>query len=237
MKTINIENLENINYRSTEAYNTLRTNIQFCGKDIKSICITSCTPNEGKSLVSFRLANSLAESGKRVLFLDSDLRKSVLAGRLKIDKGVLGLSQYLSGINTLDDILYQTNIENLDMIFAGPTPPNPLDLIAKPLFTELIRKQREQYDYIIVDTPPLGIVIDGANVAEVCDGTILVIQSNVISYKFAQRVLKQLEKGSCHVLGVILNKVGLKQRNYYGKQYNKYYGKYYGNYYENYVQK
>jgi capsular exopolysaccharide synthesis family protein len=229
MQAINIEKLEDMNYRSTEAYNTLRTNIQFCGKDIKTICITSCTPNEGKSLVSFRLANSLAESGRKVLFLDADLRKSVLAGRLKIDKGVLGLSQYLSGINTLEEVLYQSNIDNLDIIFAGPTPPNPLDLITKPSFHELICKQREQYDYIIIDTPPLGIVIDSATIAETCDGTILVIQSNIISYKLAQRVLKQLAKGTCHVLGVILNKVGLKQRNYYGKQYNKYYGKYYGN--------
>ncbi|BCJ96617.1 tyrosine protein kinase [Anaerocolumna cellulosilytica] len=228
MQSIKIEKLEDMNYRSTEAYNTLRTNIQFCGKDIKTICITSCTPNEGKSLVSFRLANSLAESGRKVLFLDADLRKSVLAGRLKIDKGVLGLSQYLSGINTLEEVLYQSNLDNLDIIFAGPTPPNPLDLITKPSFQELICKQREQYDYIIIDTPPLGIVIDSATIAEACDGTILVIQSNSISYKLAQKVLKQLKKGTCHVLGVILNKVGLKQRNYYGKQYNKYYGKYYG---------
>lgn len=229
MQTINIQKLASSDYRSHEAYNTLRTNIQFCGKDIKTICITSCTPNEGKSLVSFRLATSMAESGKKVLFIDADLRKSVLINRLKINQSVVGLSNYLSGMNSLEEVLYQSNIENLDIIFTGPIPPNPADLLGGSVFADLLKEQREQYDYIFIDTPPLGLVIDSANVSVYCDGALLVIQANAISYKFAQRVIKQLEKGNCRVLGAILNKVNLKQHGYYGRYYGRYYGKQYSN--------
>lgn len=230
MQSINIGKVYECSYSSTEAYNTLKTNIQFCGKDIKTICITSCTPNEGKTSVSFQLASSFAESGKKVLFVDTDLRKSVLFGRLKIDKKMIGLSEYLSGMNTMEEIIYQTNIENLDLIIAGPVPPNPLDLLSGELFVNLIETQRELYDYIILDTSPIGIVIDSINVAKICDGTILLLQSNSISYKFAKKVVAQLEKADCKIIGTILNKVGEKHRNYYGRRYGQYYGKYYGSY-------
>ncbi|MDF2589536.1 MAG: capsular exopolysaccharide family [Anaerocolumna sp.] len=229
MQSINIQKMLSVDFRGHEAYNTLRTNVQFCGKEIKTICITSCTPNEGKSVVSFRLATSMAEGGKKVLFIDADLRKSVLINRLKIDQTVVGLSQYLSGMNTLDEVLYHTNIENLDIIFTGPIPPNPSDLLGSKVFSNLIQAQRDKYDYIFIDTPPLGVVIDSANVSEYCDGALLVIQTNTISYKFAQRVIKQLEKGRCRVLGAILNKVDLKHHGYYGKYYGKYYGMSYTN--------
>lgn len=234
MQSINFGKVGENSYASTEAYNTLKTNIQFCGKDIKSICITSCTPSEGKTSVSFRLASSFAESGKRVLFIDTDLRKSVLFGRLKIDKKMTGLSQYLSGMNSMEEIIYSTNIDNLDMIIAGPVPPNPLDLLSSELFAQLIARQRVEYDYLIIDTSPLGIVIDSINVAKICDGTILLLQANAISYKFAKKVVAQLDKANCKIIGTILNKVGEKQRNYYGKKYGKTYGKYYGNYYNDY---
>lgn len=233
MQSVSFGKVKESSYATTEAYNTLKTNIQFCGKDIKSICITSCTPNEGKTSVSFHLATSFAESGKKVLFIDTDLRKSVIFGRLKIDKKMLGLSQYLSGMNTMEEVIYQSNIDNLDIIIAGPVPPNPLDLLSGELFAKLIETQREQYDYLIIDTSPLGIVIDSINVAKICDGTILLLQANTISYKFANKIVAQLEKGNCKIIGTILNKVGSKNRGYYGKRYGKYSGKYYGKYYGN----
>lgn len=234
MQSINFEKIETMNFRSNEAYNTLRTNIQFCGKEIKTICLTSCTPNEGKTVVSFRLAFSMAESGKKVLFIDADLRKSVLIGRYKIDKAVLGLSQYLSGMNQLEEVLYQTNIDNLDVIFTGPIPPNPSELLGSRIFQEMIETLKPAYDYIIIDTPPLGIVIDSANVAEFCDGTVLVVETHAISYKLAQRVVKQLGKGNGRILGVIINKVEFKHNKAYGKYYGKYYGNYYNSYYGHY---
>jgi capsular exopolysaccharide synthesis family protein len=213
-----------LEFSVNEAYKTLRTNIQFCGKDIKTICITSSLPNEGKTVVAFRLATALAESGKKVLFIDADLRKSVIVNRLKTSHGANGLSQYLSGMSSLEEIIHKTNLENVEIIFTGILPPHPSEMLGNEEFKNLVRNQREAYDYIIIDTPPLGVVIDSANVAEICDGTILVIESCKISYRLIQRVLKQLMTGKSRILGAVLNKA-----NIYGKGYKEnYYGTYYG---------
>ena len=126
--------LANNNYFIREAFNTLRTNILFSGRDIKTIIITSCIAHEGKSTVSFELCRSLAEGGKRVLFVDADLRKSVLATRITKERGITGLSQLLSGQIGVDDAIYGANVPNLDIIFAGPYPPNPTELVGSAAF-------------------------------------------------------------------------------------------------------
>ena len=104
MLNINLDKITDLDFKTKEAYKTLRTNVQFCGNDVKIISLTSCVPNEGKSMVSFNLAISMAETGKKVLFIDADLRKSVLIGRYKINKAIKGLTQYLSGVEKLDDV-------------------------------------------------------------------------------------------------------------------------------------
>ena len=116
---------EKSGYQIVEAYKSLRTNLQFCGEDKKVIAVTSCTPNEGKSSVSMQLGISLAESGKRVILIDADLRKSVLLGRTKTQKSVRGLAHFLSGQATLEDVICSTNVKNFYMIYSGPFPPNP----------------------------------------------------------------------------------------------------------------
>lgn len=214
--------VKELDYHIDEAIKTIRTNISFCGDDIKSIVVTSCIPGEGKSTVSFELARSLADSGKKVIFLDSDLRKSALIGRFKVAKGLRGFTHFLSGQNQIGEVLFETNIKNLHVIFAGPVPPNPAELLGNNRFQILLNALREKYDYIIIDTAPLGSVIDSAIVAKVCDGAMLVTESNKISYKFAQKIKKQLEKSDCKILGVALNKVKQEKSSYY----NKYYGKY-----------
>lgn len=230
MQKIRIE-IPPLERRSSEAYKTLRTNLQFCGRDIKCIALTSCTPNEGKSTISLNLAKSLAESGARVLFVDGDLRKSILISRCKVEQEVKGLSHYLSGQSTFSDTVYVTNINNLHMIFAGPTPPNPAELLGGNNFKLAVEKLKTVYDYIIIDTPPLGSVIDAAIVANECDGSVLVVSSNEISRRFVRKVVNQLRAASCPVLGVVLNKVDIKT---YG--YGRYYGKYYGNYQDKYLE-
>ena len=233
METVEVNKLVRLDFQGREAYKTLRSNIQFCGSDIKVIGLTSCMPNEGKSSISLNLAIALAEAGKRVAFVDCDLRKSVIIGRYRINKALKGLTHYLSGINKEEDIIYQTNIENLYMIFSGPVPPNPSELLGSDNFSTLIQHLSENYDYVVIDTPPIGSVIDGAVIAKLCDGMVLIIEANNISYKFAQRVKMQLEKTECRILGVVLNKVYVSEKGYYGK----YYGKYYGNYGEESVAK
>lgn len=214
-----------LDYRSNEAYKTLRTNIEFCGDDNKVLVITSCTPNEGKSSVSFNLAVSFSENGKRVVLVDADLRKSVLVGRYKVGEVKAGLTHYLSGQAKEEEVLHSTDIPNMDIIFAGTYSPNPAELLEHNRFRALITKLREEYDYVIIDSPPLGSVIDSAIVAKIADGAILVIESNAISHKFAQTVKNQLERSGCKILGAILNKVNIDTE-YYGRYYGKYYGTY-----------
>lgn len=217
-----------MDFRTTEAYKTLRANLQFSGEDVKVIAVTSCTPNEGKSSISMNLAKVIAESGKKVILIDADLRKSVLVGRYKTGVVRYGLTHFLSGQKNFQDVYCNTNIKNLYIAFAGPIPPNPSELLGGKYFAAMIKSLRSIFDYVIIDTPPLGSVIDSAVVAKHCDGCILVIASNEISYRFAQKIKEQLQMADCKILGCVLNKVKMKQKRYYGK----YYGKYYGNYYE-----
>ncbi len=229
MQTITINKTDTMDFHGKEAYKTLRTNIEFAGEDVKVISVTSCMPNEGKSSVTMNLAFSLAEAGKTVLFVDADMRKSILTGRYKIKNAKRGLSHYLSGQSNLEDVISVTNVEKLHMVIAGPVPPNPSELLQSKRFARFIEEMRKIYDYIIIDCPPLGSVVDGLIAGRLSDGVALVIASENISYKFAQKIKKQLETAECKILGVILNKVNLKGRGYYGNYYGKYYGEYYTN--------
>lgn len=240
MQTIQLKQTEQ-DYRSREAYKTLRTNVEFSGDNIQVVAVTSCTPNEGKSSISYELAVSFAQNGKKVLMIDGDLRKSVLIRRHFKGKVRLGLVHCLVGKYGLDDVTCETDNKNLFMIFAGPVPPNPSELLGSKRFQSTLEEAREKYDIIIIDTPPLGSVIDSAIVAKQCDGVMLVIANGEISYRFAQKVKEQLDKAECRILGCVLNKVNMSKGGqyghygkYYGRYYGKYYGKYYGQYYGNY---
>ena len=231
MRTIELMLEEEQNYFMREAFNTLRTNILFSGKDIKVIVVTSCLAHEGKSTVSFELARSLAESGKKVLLVDADLRKSVMVSRHTKERGIVGLSQVLSGQVEADDAIYKTQIESLDIIFAGPYPPNPTELVGSPEFDAMLKAKRDSYDYLLIDAPPLGLVIDAAVIANVCDGAVIVLNAGKIKYRFAQEIKTQIQRSGCKILGVVLNQVGKKSSSsgsyggYYSSKYsNTYYG-------------
>lgn len=220
---------DELDYKSKEAYKTLRTNVEFSGDNIRVVAVTSCTPNEGKSSIAYELATSFAQNGKKTLLIDADLRKSVMIRKHFKGKVRYGLVHYLVGKYRFEDVCCETNIKNLYLAFAGPVPPNPSELLGNQRFKTMLEEAKEQYDMIIVDTPPLGSVIDSAIVAKQCDGVMLVIASGEISYRFAQRVKEQLEKAECRILGCILNKVDMSKGGKYG-YYGKYYGKYYGAY-------
>ena len=225
MRTVELILDDNKDYGTREAFNTLRTNILFSGRDVKTILITSCLANEGKSTVSFETAVGLARIGKKVLLIDADLRKSAYASRYTKETGLTGLSQYLSGQSELDGVLYATQIPTLNIIFSGPFPPNPTELVGSSAFGELLKAEREHYDYILIDTPPLGLVIDAAVMATACDGAVIVIGAGSVSYHVAQHVTEQLKKSGCRILGAVLNqnRKGKRSKNQY---YNSYYGKY-----------
>ena len=243
MESVILGNLKEHSYAMKESLRALKTNLQFCGDDIKTILITSSVPDEGKSTVAVDLARSLTESGKSVLLIDTDMRKSVMVGRLRVKavKGqILGLSHYLSGQCKLEEVLYATDVKRLFMVFAGPGVPNPTEILDKKYFARLIEFGRENFDYVIVDCAPIAATIDAAVVAKHCDGAILVISQGVANSRLIASVKRQLEASGIKILGAVINKVKMKKKGYgygfgygYGYGYGSYYGDYYGNTYQN----
>lgn len=230
MERIKFEKLDELDYGVTEGMRSLRTNISFCGDNIHSIVITSTVPDEGKSTLSMNLARALAEDGKKVILLDADLRKSVAVGRYGIRKEkkgtIYGLSHYLSGQKRLEDVIYGTSVEGLDMVIAGPVVPNPTEILGNHYFDEMLEQLKETYDMILVDGPPIGSVIDSAVIAAKCDGAILTIEQGRVSRRFIQNVKKQLETSGVKILGAVLNKVKRNSTGYYKEYYKAYYGEY-----------
>ena len=182
------------NYQIKEAYKTLRSNIEFSGQNVKVVSVTSCTPGEGKTSVAMALARAFVEAGKKTVLVDADMRKSVLVGRYKTGSVRLGLTHCLVGRERLSSVICETDTPNLYVIFSGPVPPNPSELLGGRIFGKAIENMKSVFDYVIIDTPPLGSVIDAAVVAKQCDGAVMVVESNAISYRFAQRVKDQLDR-------------------------------------------
>ena len=217
MIPIQLNRLEDMDLKMSEAYKQLRTNVIFSGVNMKTIIVTSCTEGEGKSEVSFNLSRSLAEAGNKVVYIDADIRKSVAVSRYAPDKTVNGLSHYLAGREKLDNVVCQTIIHNLYMFFAGVSVPNSSELLGSARFPAMLNGLKKVFDYIIIDCPPLGLVIDAAVAAQYADGAIMVIENNKVSYKMAQKVKNQLSKSGCKILGAVLNKVSEERKSYYGK--------------------
>ncbi len=198
-----------------EAYKVLRTNLQFCGQDMKVILFTSCNENDGKSTVTLHIAKSFSELGKRVLVIDADMRKSVVAGRNTSVKNPKGLSEVLTGLCPLNDCLYTVRDTRMQILFAGQYPPNPVELLSGKYFSTLLSECRKTFDYVLVDTPPLGQVIDAAVVAGSCDGAVMVLGNSRVHYRQAQEIVSQIEKSGCKMLGVVRNNRHEKKRAYY----------------------
>lgn len=201
-----------------EAYKTLRTNLQFCGRDIRVVVFTSVDENEGKSTVTLNTAHSFAELGKNVLVIDADMRKSVMAGRNSSVKNPQGLSEVLTGMCTIADAIYQVEELPLCIMFAGKYPPNPVELLNGKYFEELLSRCKDQFDYIFIDTPPLGSVIDAAVISANCDGAVLVLGNGRTSGSRAQEVVAQIEKSGCKMLGAVRNFTKKSESSYYYKK-------------------
>ncbi len=227
MNKITIEEEIRIPRQEKEVYRTLRTNLEFTGLENRVIAMTSVSPGDGKTTVSYHLALAFAESGRRTLLVDADLRKSVLLRRLSIRESVKGLSHYLSGQENVGDVIYSTNKKNLFVMPSGVFPTNPTELLGNERFSQLMPVLKNTFDYIVIDTPPLGYVIDAAVVAKVADGTVLVLSAGASYRAEAKSVAEQLKTANSNLLGVVLNKVDVHRGTYYGR-YGKYgeYGEY-----------
>lgn len=190
-----------------EYYNSIRTNIQFSGRDLKVITLTSVQPGEGKSTTSANIAISFAKAGFKTLLIDADIRNSVMSGTFKADEKYEGLSSYLLGNAELSAVISHTNIENLMLIPAGHVPPNPTTLLQNSNFNFMIDTVKELFDYVIVDTPPIGHVIDSAIISQKADANILVTEAGAIKRRFIQKAKEQMEQSGALFLGIVLNKV------------------------------
>ncbi|MGI6334437.1 MAG: CpsD/CapB family tyrosine-protein kinase [Saccharofermentanales bacterium] len=228
LNKLTINHFPGLEYAAAESLNTLWTNLSFSGSNMKTFAVTSCRPDEGKTFVVMNLARTIAGTGKKVLMIDADLRKSVIAGRYRISSTsgeMWGLVHYLTGHCTVEQMLYDTNIPNLNLILAGYEVINSFALLNTPNFPGLLKELAEDYDVVLIDTPPVGTIIDAALIARHCDGTALVVKYNTVSRKELADAKAQLEKVGGRVLGVVLNDVELNaygMKKYYYKGYYKY---------------
>lgn len=205
-----------------EAYRTLRTNIQFSNVDenLKVICVTSSGPSEGKTTTSCNLAETFAQSGKRVLLIDGDLRKPRVHKVFKIS-GTKGITNLLAGQMKLEEVTNYVG-SDLTVIPCGPIPPNPSELLASKRMKELLDELRNLYDIIIIDAPPVGVVTDSAILSTIVDGILLVVASGKTDIDGAKRAKQLLENVNARILGVVMTMMPVSKKGYYGYQYYSY---------------
>lgn len=199
----------------SEAYRTLRTNIQYSSfdKTIKSIVVTSAEAAEGKSTVSGNLALSFAQNEKKVIIVDCDLRKPSVHKNFKLSN-LSGLSEVLIGKEDLDNVIQNRN-ENLDILTSGKIPPNPSEMLSSTAMTNLIQKLGEKYDIVILDSAPLQAVTDAQILSTKVDGTILVVRAQRTSRESVIDAKNLLTKVGANILGTVLHAVENTRGKYY----------------------
>lgn len=214
-----------------EAYKTLRTNVSFSltgDEHSKVILVTSSQQSEGKSITAVNLAISYAQTDQKVIILDCDLRRPKLSRLMQVFASA-GLSNLLMNASLKDVAIVHTEIPNLDMISAGDIPPNPSELLGSPRMLRLLEELKEEYDIIVLDTPPVNMVIDAVVLAPNTDGALFVVRANQSERGSVIHAVEQLEYANAKILGFALNGVDLENTNYgYGKARYKHYYHYYG---------
>lgn len=231
-----------LKFRVEEAYKSIRANIMFSvmKKGCKTIVISSSSPNEGKTTTTINLAITFAQADQRVLLIDGDLRKPKIHHYFSVPNAP-GLTNYLGSTVSksrndridLFDVIHPTEFENLSILCSGSIPPNPAELLGSELMADFLHEIANDFDYIIIDTPPINVVSDALPIIRESDGVILIVRSNKTTHPDIQRSISSLEFIDAKILGFVLNFVGDAPTGKYGK-YGKYHygGKYsygYGN--------
>ncbi len=206
----------------SEAFRRLRTNLQFLDLDggPQALVVTSSVPNEGKSTSAINLAITLADADAKVLLIDADLRRPSVAGYLGIE-GSVGLTTLLIQRATIDDVIQPWGSAGLYVIPSGAVPPNPAELVGSKTMARLIKQMSEQFDYVIIDTPPLLPVTDAALIAKMTSGVLMVAGAGQIRREQLRQSLANLSAVSARVLGIVLNKVS-RGADTYGAGYGYY---------------
>ena len=205
-----------------EAYRVIRTNLQFCQTDssLHTLIFTSAGPGEGKSTTIANAAVALAQTGKKVLLVDCDLRKPVQHHIFKKNKA--GVTNHLAEGTLLTELFQESGVPNLTLLTSGPVPPNPSELLGSEKMKQLLAQLREEYDYVLIDAPPVIAVTDAAVLASKVDGVVLVLDSGNVRPEMAQQAQKLIQAANGKLLGAILNKVEIDEEHSY---YYYYYGK------------
>jgi capsular exopolysaccharide synthesis family protein len=200
----------------SEQYKTIRTNINFSSVDreMRSVMVTSSGPGEGKSTTVANLAVVFAQEGKKVLLVDSDMRKPTAHYTFNLPN-TFGLTSVLTKQKTLPEVVHTSEVSNLDILTCGPIPPNPAELLSSRAMNHFLGEVYTQYDFVIFDTPPVLAVTDAQVLANQCDGTILVISSGTTEIDRAVKAKEVLETTKTKLLGGVLNNRELKDTNYY----------------------
>lgn len=236
MRQLKIGRFPALDYACSEALNTLCTNLSYCGREVRSILFTSRYEQEGKSGIAMNVMRTLAGYGKRVLLVDADLRCSTLARRYRFtyaQRENAGLAQHLAGMCELQDVVYRTNLPGAFILPAGHEVLNSMQLLASYRYGEMMDALRDEFDIVLVDSPPAGLIVDAIEIARYCDGAVIVVEYNRGRVQDVADVAANLAKTGCKVLGAVMNGVNLKSfrnRKYYyrSERYSAYYHHYGG---------
>ena len=205
-----------------EAYKATRTNVMFSlnsERGCKKVVITSPTSGEGKTTTCINLACTFAETGAKVLVIDSDLRAPRLHKYLKLTNEK-GLSNVLAGFNEVNECIISTDRQNLDCLTSGPIPPNPVELVSMDTMKELIDTLGQRYDYIFIDTPPLNIVTEALILSKYATGVIVVTRQKYTMYKMVERAINSLKFANARIIGFVMNDVDDNKYVYGGYKLN-----------------
>lgn len=218
----------------SEAFRSIRTNLQFLPQNQASriICVTSSVSGEGKTTISAKLGEIISQTNKKVVILDLDLRKASVHKEFDLPNNI-GISNYLTGQNSLYDVTKKTSNDKLDVITTGTLPPNPSELILTDNMKNMLEELKNLYDYIIIDTPPVGLVTDALILMNFADITFTVVRANYTRKEFIRNLDRLAKEHSHNHVGMILNGVDIGEK--YGYGYGVSYGYGYGNgkYYQN----
>lgn len=224
-------NTEALGFQVRESYKTARTNIAYSilKKGCKKIAFTSSAKGEGKTVTAINVASALAQQvDTKVLVVECDLRRPRVNTALKIVP-TPGLTNFLNDECSYSEIIKDTRLDNLKAVCYGAIPPNPSELLASEAMTDFIKVIEKDFDYIIFDTPPVGVVIDAIPIIKTSDGVVIVAKNNETTYPELSKTIEILRRSDAKILGIILNRVvpadARKGKSYKG--YGSYYG--YGN--------
>lgn len=229
MNHLKISQFSALSYAGQEAVNVLCTNLTFSGENTKKIMITSAHAAEGKSFVAMNILRTMAKYGKKVVLVDADLRMSTIVSRFGFkyqqSENEAGLAHLLAGMVAESDVIYETDINGAYIVPVGRRVSAPMPLLNSGRLNKLLTHLSEKFDYVLIDAPPVGAVIDAAEIAKSCDGILVIVNYDDVHRQELLDVKVQLEQTGCPVIGAVLNQVEIDD--YFGRKYYKsYYAEY-----------